>query len=135
MARESDSTALSALRSEWGPLSTVDANRISPGSPLNSEAARPGLGVPAHRAPDQWLAWVNSVCILFLLIGVIGARSAFISIKPLPTLEEASAAIIEPIPPPAQATLDDEHEDQTEQEKPDAPQVVVMTPDAPSINF
>jgi protein TonB len=102
---------------------------------LNLEASRLGLGVPAQRDSDQWLAWVNSVCILFLLIGVLGAKSAFISIKPLPTLEEVNATIIEPLPPPPQTTTEEQPQDQTEQEKPDAPQVVVVTPDAPSVNF
>ena len=102
---------------------------------MKSEAARRDLGVPAPPDSDQRLAWVNSICILFLLIGVLGAKSAFISIKPLPTVEDAGAAIIEPLPPPPQTTPEPQEQDQTEQEKPDAPQVVVVTPDAPSINF
>jgi protein TonB len=77
---------------------------------------------------------VNSVCILFLLIGVAGSNPAAVRIKPLPPIEEASAVIVEPLPPP-QTVQDQPAQDQSDEEKSDAPQVVVVTPDAPSINF
>jgi protein TonB len=80
------------------------------------------------------LAWVNSVCILFLLIGLAGSNPAVVRIKPLPPIEEASAVIVEPLPPP-QTAQDQQSQEQSDEEKPDAPQVVVVTPDAPSINF
>jgi hypothetical protein len=80
------------------------------------------------------LAWVNSICILFLLIGIFGARLGDASIKPLPPLEIAVPAIVEPAPPPPQTTAEQQHEP-SENEKPDTPQVVVVTLDAPNINF
>jgi TonB family protein len=115
-------------------MSTMDANRKLPGSASRAELARFYL-----RDPDQdssrKVAWVNSICILFLLIGVLGAKRGSISIKALPSTEEAVPAIIEPLPPPPQAVSEPQNQEQTEQDKPDTPQVVVVTPDAPSINF
>jgi protein TonB len=78
---------------------------------------------------------VNSVCILFLLIGVAGSKPASVAIQPLPPIEEAAAAIVEPLPPPPRTQADPQNQDQTEERPPDAPQVVVVTPDAPSISF
>ena len=65
--------------------------------------------MPPTRDPDRKLAWVNSICILFLLIGIAGSRPASIRIKPLPPMEEASAAIVEPLPPPPQAQPDQQN--------------------------
>jgi protein TonB len=80
------------------------------------------------------LPWVNSICILFLLIGIFGSRLGDSSSKPTPPLEIAVPAIVEPPPPPQSAPQEQQHEP-SENEKPDTPQVVVVTPDAPSINF
>ena len=86
--------------------------------------------------PDRKLAWVNSICILFLLIGIVGSRPASIRIKPLPPMEEVSAAIVEPLPPPPQAQSEPQkQEQQNDQEQPDTPQVVVVTLETPAINF
>ena len=68
---------------------------------LKDELAR--LCLPqANRDPNLKLAWVNSICILFLLIGIFGARRGLIAIKPAPPLEEIIPVVIEPITlPPA----------------------------------
>ncbi|MFZ1072289.1 MAG: hypothetical protein WAO21_02530 [Verrucomicrobiia bacterium] len=44
----------------------MDANRISTGYELKDELAR-----FCHRDRNQRLAWANSVCILFFLIGTL----------------------------------------------------------------
>ena len=73
---------------------------------------------------------MNSICILFLLIGIAGSRPASIRIKPLPPVEEVNAAIVEPLPPPPQLPPDQQNpEPQNDQEQPDTPQVVVVTLD------
>ena len=60
----------------------------SPGYELKDELAR--LCLPsANRDRDRKLAWVNSVCILFLLIGVLGARRGVIAIKPVPPIRKS----------------------------------------------
>ena len=113
----------------------VDSHRLALGYELNSELARAGLHA-AESDPDRKLAWVNSICILFLLIGIVGSRPASIRIKPLPPIEEVNAAIVEPLPPPPQVQSDRQNqEQQNDQEQPDTPQVVVVTLDTPTINF
>ncbi len=53
----------------------------------------------------------------------------------MPAIEEASAVLVEPLPPPPQAQPEQLNQEQTNEETPDTPQVVVVTPDAPTINF
>jgi protein TonB len=111
----------------------MGANQISDGSGLKSELARFCLPA-ANRDSNRKLAWVNSICMLFLLIGVAGARSAAIQIKAPPPLEQVIPAIIEPLPPPP-VTAEQPKEQEQNDEKPDVPQVVVVTPNAPNISF
>jgi len=56
-------------------MNDANANRTSPGYELKDELARLCL-TTVRREPERKLAWVNSVCILFLLIGVARARRA-----------------------------------------------------------
>ncbi len=115
-------------------MNVLDANRTQLRYELRSELAR-SLLHSTDRDPDRTLAWVNSVCILFLLIGVAGSKPASVAIQPLPPIEEATAAIVEPLPPPQQTQAQQQNQEQTEERPPDTPQVVVVTPDAPSISF
>ena len=116
-------------------MNVLDANRKELVYELESELARVSIHA-TERDPNRKLAWVNSVCILFLLIGVFGSRPASIRIKPLPPVEEVSGAIVEPLPLPPQVKSERQAQDQNDNESQlDAPQVVVVTPDAPSINF
>ena len=113
-------------------MKTMDANRTLSGYELKGELAR--LCLPqAGRDPNRKLAWMNSICILFLIVGIFGARSAAMQLKPVPPVEEIIPALIEPVPPPA--TAENQNENQNEPEKTEAPQVVVVTPEAPNINF
>lgn len=112
----------------------MDANRKLPGSPPGSELTRFYLRGPDQESSGK-VAWVNSICILFLLIGVLGAKRGSVLVKALPSTEEAVPAIIEPLPPPLQSAPEPKNQEQNDQDKPDTPQVVVVTPDAPNINF
>lgn len=113
----------------------MDAPELSSSGGLRSELSRAGLHA-AEADPDRRLAWMNSICILFLLIGITGSTPALIQIKTLPAVEEVNAAIVEPLPPPPPSPADQQDQDpQNDQEQPDSPQVVVVTPDAPAINF
>ena len=60
---------------------------------LESELARVVVHA-AHCAPDRRLAWVNSIGLLFLLIVVAGFKPVSVKPRPLPTIEEASAAVV-----------------------------------------
>jgi len=53
----------------------------------------------------------------------------------LPSIEQVSAVIVEPLPPPPQAAPEPQNQDSSDEEKPEAPQVTVVTPESPSINF
>ena len=101
---------------------------------VKSELAR--LCLPAAaRDLDRNLAWMNSICLLFLAIGVFG-RPASGHIKPPPTSVEVLPAIIEPTVFHPPLTSQENPPEQNEQmEKPDAAQVVVVTPDSPAICF
>src|SRR5689334_21333801 len=115
-------------------MKILDANRTELGYELESELARLSLHA-TDRDPNRKLAWVNSVCILFFLIGVFGSKPASLRIKPLPLLEEVSAAIVEPLPPPPQTQPEQQTQEQNDQEQADTPQVVVVTLESPAINF
>jgi protein TonB len=114
-------------------VNNMDANRISSGYELKDELARLCLPAASHD-PNRKLAWMNSLCILFLLIGIFGSRLASITIKPVPPMEEIAPVVLEPTPPPQTITAN-QNENETEQQTPEAPQVVVVTPEAPNINF
>jgi TonB family protein len=114
-------------------MTDTGANRVPPTYQLTDELARYCLPA-ANRDQNRTLAWVNSICILFLIIGVLGNRPGSVSIKPLPPLEEVAPIILEPAPPPPQTVTVAQNEPQTEKEKPETPQVVV-TPETPAINF
>ena len=109
----------------------MNANPTSPAYELKDELAR--LCLPAaSRDANQKLAWVNSVCILFLIIGIFGARRGLISIKPAPPLEEIIPVAVEPmILPPQEMT----EKKETDENKNDTPQVAVVIPQTPNINF
>lgn len=101
---------------------------------LKSELARfclPG----AARDPNRNLAWVNSICIVFLLIGILGSRPGTVKIKRPPPIEEIVPAIVEPLPPPPTRIEAQQNPEPTEQPKPEARAVVVVTPETPQINF
>jgi TonB family protein len=115
-------------------MNLLDANRTSLGYELESELARSSVHA-SDQDPNRRLAWVNSICILFFLIGVVGSKPASIRIKPLPPIEDVSAAIVEPLPPPPQTQSEQQTQEQNNQEQVDTPQVVVVTPEAPNINF
>jgi TonB family protein len=66
----------------------MDADKTAPTYQLKSELARFCLP-SAKRDGNLKLAWTNSICILFLLIGIVGARRGFIAVKSAPPLEEA----------------------------------------------
>ncbi len=111
-------------------MNNMDANRISPGYELKDELAR--LCLPsASRDANLKLAWVNSVCILFLLIGVVGARRGIIAIKPVPPIREEVPIVIQPTVLPPQAIA--QKPEQAEQIN--QPRVLVALPNAPDVNF
>jgi protein TonB len=109
----------------------MDANQKISGYELKGDLAR--LCLPAaNRDPERKLAWVNSICLLFLLVGIIGARQGLIVIKPVPPLQEVIPVVVEPTVLPPQPTLEKKTADEV---KPDAQPVAVVLPQMPNINF
>jgi protein TonB len=101
---------------------------------LHDELAR--LCLPsANRDPNRNLAWINSICLLFLIIGLVGAKPVKIAIRPVPPVEEIVPVVIEAAPPPPQTVTPDNREQDQDQQQPDAAQVVVVTAESPAINF
>lgn len=86
----------------------------------------------AQRDVNLKLAWTNSVCLLFLLIGIAGARRGIILIKPAPPLQEIIPVVVAPQLLPPQETAPQKPEDET---KNDAPAVNVVIPQTPNISF
>jgi protein TonB len=112
-------------------MNNMDANRTTPAYELKDELAR--LCLPsASRDANLKLAWVNSVCILFLLIGLVGARRGVIAIKPAPPIEEIVPVILAPVTLPPQETTEQKPADE---DKNDAPRVTVVIPQSPNISF
>ncbi|HSY20000.1 MAG TPA: TonB family protein [Candidatus Acidoferrales bacterium] len=110
----------------------MDANRTSPGYELKGELARLCLSA-ARRDPQLKLAWTNSVCIFFLVIGIIGAKRGLIAIKPVPPIAEVIPVVVEPLTlPPQEAT---EQKQNPDEDKNDTPRVAVAMPQAPNISF
>lgn len=116
-------------------IDQIAPRQTVPGYGLKSDLAR--LCLPAaNRDPNRELAWMNSICVLFLLIGILGARPPEVVVRPLPPLDvEIIPAIIEPIVPATQAQEQAQEQETADQDQPAPPQVVAVTLDAPSINF
>jgi len=102
---------------------------------LKSDLARVCLPAPGRAVPRR-LAWTNSVCLLFLLIGVIGAQSRLPPRRAVPPLEQPVPVIIEPLPPVVQPTVESKpDEQQNDDDKPQVPSIQAVTLDTPAINF
>ena len=112
----------------------MNADETYCGQELRSELARYCLPA-ASRDANRKLAWMNSICILFLLIGVAGAKPATIRIKTPAPLEEAIPTIIEPPTPPPTRIEARRNETQEDTEKTAAPQMVAVTLETPAIHF
>jgi protein TonB len=109
----------------------MEPSRTTPRYELKDEFARLCLP-PASRDANLKLAWTNSICLLFLLIGIAGARRGVIAIKPAPPLVEAVPVVFEPVTLPPQAvaqTRPNEADDNNP-----AP-VAVVIPQTPNISF
>jgi TonB family protein len=112
-------------------MNNMDTNRTAPAYELKNELAR--LCLPqVNRDANLKLAWVNSVCLLFLLIGISGARRGLIAIRPAPPLEEIVPVVVEPITLPPQETAEKKEIDE---DKNNAPQVTVVIPQSPNVSF
>jgi TonB family protein len=107
----------------------MDANRTT--YELKSELAQFCL-MPESRDSNFKLAWVNSICILFLIIGIVGARRGVISIKTLTPIRQIVPVVVMPqtLLPQRAAPPKKVVPQQTTPAR-----VFVALPNAPNINF
>lgn len=113
-------------------MEVLDPHQVSPGYELKNELAR--LCLPsASRDANLKLAWINSICILFLVIGLAGARRGIISIKNVLPIQEIVPIVVMPQTLPPQVAVPQrkvQPQEQSEQSR-----VFVTLPIAPNINF
>lgn len=86
---------------------------------------------------DRALAWANSICLVFLAIGIVGAGPAVVRVAPAPRAA-ILPAVIESVlvPPPPAPVRELAPDDDVAPEEIDAPAAVVaVTPDLPEIRF
>ena len=113
-------------------MKSNEASRLNPGAGLQDDLAR--LCLPgADRDPERPLAWVNSVCLVFLLIGLCGARRGSVDIRAVAPLDEPVPVVVEPvvIPPTDSQPQKQERPDPTAEATP----VAVVIPSLPNIQF
>ncbi len=84
----------------------------------------------------QKLAWVNSLCLFFLVIGGFGLKLPAVSIKAVPPVEDVIPVVLQPVSLPPPVTAENEApRDQHEPGQPEATPVVAVTLNTPEINF
>ena len=110
----------------------MHTEQIKQGYELKSDLARLCLPAATHDV-DRKFVWLNSICLLFLLIGLFG-KPASVHIRPLPPPEEVLPTIIEPVVTPP-TTVPELKPEETQPEKQETPQVVAVVPDSPDIHF
>jgi TonB family protein len=106
---------------------------VAEGYQLKSDLARLCLPRPEGH-PQRTLAWLNSICLLFLIVAWSGVRIRLPMPTAVPPLDQPVPIIIQPLPPPPTTQVAQPKEETTE-EKTAAPRIVVVTPDSPAINF
>jgi periplasmic protein TonB len=102
---------------------------------LRSNLARACLPVTRKRAAGRRrLEWANSLCALFLIVGLLGKQPLPAAPKPPPLPEQPVPIVLEPLTPPP-ATTEQKVEPQDQEQKQEAPQYVAVTINSPAINF
>jgi TonB family protein len=104
---------------------------------LSSELAR--LSLPAEYIDNyRRLAWVNSICFLFLLIGLIGIRSPAVMVKPLSKPPEVAELTLPPPDTQPKPPVEVKEEEPAPDDAPiETPQVatIVAAADSPNVAF
>lgn len=91
----------------------------------------------AHRDGNQRLAWINSLCFAYLIIGLLGIKPPSPVIRTVRPIEEPIVAVLEPptTPPPStEEAAPDEPQDPTD-DLSDAPALVAVVLDTPQVQF
>ena len=101
---------------------------------LHSDLAQ--LCLPrANREEHRKLAWLNSLCFMFLVVGLIGMRARPIVLKNLPPLEEVIPTVFEPPPPVAPPVNENQPPEEDNNEQADTATIVVVAPANAAVAF
>lgn len=116
-------------------MNTIPANAASGGYQLKSDLAR--ICLPASHAHDERnLAWVNSICLVFLIIGLAGFRATPPPPIPVKPLEEPALVELATPPPPPPTTPEELKPEEPTPDKTEAPPPMVrVTMASPTIRF
>lgn len=91
------------------------------GYTLDSELARLCLPL-AFEDPNRRLAWVNSICLMFLAVGLVGWRAPEVLFQPFESSQEF-IPIVDELPPPATEATQESVESQDVSEPPEEREV------------
>jgi protein TonB len=112
---------------------------VSPAETVAAYALRSELAqfcLPAaHQDAQRKLAWVDSLCLGFLIIGFIGIKPPVPAALTVAPLEEMVTTVIEPPPPTEPQELAPSQTEEITEQTPDSPQVVAVALPSPSFNF
>jgi len=128
--------------------SSLPAQSALPGAgPFNAGAQKYNLSDDLARLclPQEWkdsyrtLAWVNSICFLFLLVGLIGIKAPRVIHKPVSELTESVPVIFTPPeePPKTEPEVKPDEPDKPQDVSQDTPTVapIVAVVDSPAVAF
>jgi len=113
-------------------MKASDAHQVNSDYELKSGLARYCL--PSQTQDTNLkLAWVNSICILFLIIGIFGARQGIISIRNVPPIRQIVPVVVMPRALPPQVAVPQKREQPRQLNQP--ARIFVALPNAPNIKF
>lgn len=127
-------------KSNPGPAADFAAARGEAGTlldaPSDNELARFCLELDPAES-KRALAWVTSICAVYLLIGIVGLRPPALAIMKKQQVEEAVPTVIEPLVTPVQTiTPDSSAEDAvSEKSQDEGPPVIAVTVDSAAVAF
>ncbi len=116
-------------------MNPAPASEIKPQYTLHSDLAR--LCLPAeYKDSNRSLAYANSVCALFLAIGLVGLKAPELVFRPLSEISEPVPVLIEQQPEPVQRVQPDVKEEEPPplDTPTDIPQVAAVVAAADSAN-
>ncbi len=112
-------------------MTPIPAQPIQEEGSVSNELVR--LCLPnALKDPDRSLAWLNSICALFLLVGLMGSQWSRIDIPPVPVLPQAVPVVEEPANLAPEAAAAPKMDNVLPQALPSVP---VVVPNLPELHF
>jgi protein TonB len=89
---------------------------------------------PDRAESNRRLAWINSICLVYLIIGILGLHPLPLEVSKRASVEEAVPTVIEPVVNPVQQVSPDSGPQAAPSES-SAGDVVAVTLDSPAVAF